>query len=112
SSSFDRSVKNPLLAQKAVNRLKNVSLIELKGYSRKDVAVLINASDTVLITSHYETGPLIAKEALACNTPIVSTNVGDVKKLIENLNSCYLIDYRVPDVAEKLKLVLRKNNKE
>ncbi len=105
-SSFDRKIKNAELAKKAVNRLKNVSLIELKGYSREQVAWLINASDLVLITSFYETGPIIAKEALACNTPVVSTDVGDVKDIISKLDNCYLTSYNPDDVARYINKVL------
>jgi glycosyltransferase involved in cell wall biosynthesis len=102
SSSFNNKVKNVALAQKAINRLKDVSLIELKGYSRQEVALLINASDAVLITSFYETGPLIAKEALACNTPVVSTDVGDVKWLMDGLEGCYIAEFEKEDVAAKI----------
>lgn len=111
SSAFDNKVKNAELAQQAINKLKNVSLLELKGFSREEVALLINASDAVLVTSFYETGPLIVKEALACNTPVISTDVGDVKDLIEDLDNCYITSYDPTDIANKVKLVLKKESK-
>ena len=53
----------------------------MKGYSREEVHLLMNAVDILIVTSHSETGPLVVKEALACNCPIISTDVGDVKEL-------------------------------
>ncbi len=110
-SSFDRKVKNYNLAKSAVSKLKNVELLELKGYTKREVAALINAVDAVLVTSFNETGPLIVKEALACNTPVISTDVGDVKELIQNVDNCYLTTYRADDVAEKIAIVLDNNQK-
>ena len=40
-----------------------------------------NACDLFLSTSHWEVSPNTIKEAMACNTNIVSTDVGDVQYL-------------------------------
>ena len=114
SSSFDRKIKNYPLAKKAIELVlvsDNVQLIELKGYTKEEVSLLVNASELVLITSFNETGPLIAKEALACNTPVVSTDVGDVKELIQDLDRCYITTYEPDDVARKIEWVLKSNKK-
>ncbi|WP_445665618.1 glycosyltransferase [Fodinibius sp. AD559] len=109
SSSFDRKVKNVKLAKKAVSKLEDVELIELAGYTKKEVAMLINASDVVLITSFNETGPLIAKEALACNVPIVSTDVGDVRKILGSEHCNLIAKYDPKDVANKLSKQIQSN---
>lgn len=109
SSSFEREVKNPELAQEAVGQLENTELIELKGYSRKQVNLLINASKLILVTSYHETGPLIVKEALACNVPVVSTNVGDVEDIINNVEGSFLVDYKATDIVQKCHSILSKN---
>ena len=44
------------------------------------------------MTSRWEGSPNIIKEAMACNTPIVATCVGDVEKLIKDLDGCYLVE--------------------
>lgn len=111
ASSFDRVVKQPELAKRAISKTDNVKLIELKGYSKKEVSLLINASDMVLITSKYETGPLIAKEALACNIPVVSTDVGDVRELIQDVDNCYITKHDHTDIAEKVNKVLNSTTK-
>ena len=106
SGSFDNKIKNYTIAKKAIQRLDGIKLIELKGYSRKQVNYLMNACDVLLVTSYKESGPLVVKEALACNLPIVSTNVGDVEEVIGVTKGCYLAKYNPIDVAEKIKMAL------
>jgi len=105
SSAFDISVKNFPLAQKAVEILNayEIELVELKGYTPEQVNVLVNAADLVLVTSFSETGPLIVKEAMACNIPIVSTDVGDAKEVIGKTKGCYITTFEPEDVADKIK---------
>jgi len=50
---------------------------------------------------------MVIKEAMACNLPIVSTDVGDVAKVIEGVEGCYLVKPDPEDVADKLFRVLQ-----
>jgi glycosyltransferase involved in cell wall biosynthesis len=40
---------------------------------------------------------------MACNCPIVATDVGDIKLVFRNTEGCYLTAFDTNDVAEKLK---------
>jgi glycosyltransferase involved in cell wall biosynthesis len=108
SSGFDNAVKNYPLAKSAVSLLNNsnIELLELKGFSREQVSRLMNAADMVLMTSFTEGSPQFIKEAMACNRPIVSTNVGDVKWLFGNEPGHYITSFESNDVAKKLKLAI------
>lgn len=103
---FGNAVKNPELAQAAVALLPEVRLLELKGYSRSEVATLMNAVDVCLMTSRTEGSPQFVKEALACNCPVVSVAVGDVPEVIGNIDGCYLVERSATAVSEALKRVL------
>ena len=70
--------------------------MELKGYSRPEVAVLMNAVDCLLMTSHSEGSPQVVKEAIACGCPVVSLDVGDVAEQIEGTD-CGVIVERTPE---------------
>ena len=108
ASNFHTPVKNYPLAKQAVNLLQDdtVELLELKNYTRQEVAVLMTAVDAALMTSFWEGSPQFVKEALACNCPVVSTDVGDVRTVIQNIQGCYITTYDPVDVADKLRRVL------
>jgi glycosyltransferase involved in cell wall biosynthesis len=105
ASNFKQQVKNYPLAKQAIQIL-NANLIELSGFNRNEVSDLINSVDCVLLTSFSEGSPQIVKEAMACNIPVVSTDVGDVRWLFGDEPGYYLTSYDPQDVAEKIKLAL------
>ena len=106
SSRFDNEVKNYPLAKAAMELVPEATLIELMGYSRLQVGWLMNACDVQLTTSWRESGPLVVKEAMACGTPVVSVDVGDVKDVMGSTSGCYLADYDAADIASKIRMAL------
>ena len=108
SSSFTNTVKNSPLAFFAVNILNmNSELIELKNKNRDEVNLLLNACDLLLLTSKSEGSPQIIKEAMACNCPIVATNVGDIKEVIGSTEGCFITSFDPNDIAGKIKLAIK-----
>jgi len=111
SSSFSNGVKNYPLAQKACllaekQLNKKINLIELKGFTRNKVASVMSQADCLLLTSFSEGSPQFIKEAMACNRPIVATNVGDIEWLFDNEPGHFLTSFDPKDVAEKIKMAL------
>ena len=102
---FENKRKNYSLACQAISRITSVSvnLIELKGLSREEVCQLLNECYLALLPSESEGSPQFIKEAMACNCPIVATNVGDIKEIIGNTEGCYLTSFDPDDVADKIK---------
>jgi len=64
--------------------------------SRKELAELYSKVDFLLITSYHEGGPRVAYEAMACGTPIISTDVGELSEFIENGIDGIIISSREP----------------
>jgi glycosyltransferase involved in cell wall biosynthesis len=50
--------------------------------------VLMNAADALLLTSSHEGFPNVVKEALACNLPVVATDVGDLADRLGPVSQC------------------------
>jgi glycosyltransferase involved in cell wall biosynthesis len=103
-----RPEKNYQLAREAVECL-DIADIELKAIGacpHEDVPLYLNACDVLLLTSLWEGSPNVIKEAMACNRPIVSTDVGDVRKIFGDTRGCYIASFNRDDVAEKLILAL------
>ena len=90
SGSFNNPIKNVSLANAAVTLAGGLELIELKGYTRNEVMLVMNACDCIIVTSHRESGPLVVKEAMAVGTPIVSVDVGDVSEVTSGTTGCYI----------------------
>lgn len=67
----------------------------------------LNAADVVVLLSYAEGSPNIIKEAMSCNCPIVSTDVGDVRWVIANTEGCYITSYQPEDVAKAIQKALR-----
>lgn len=103
-----QKVKNFMLAEKSVSLIKNknVKLIPLSGKTQQELVDYYNAADLLLLTSLSEGSPNVIKEAMACNLPVVSTDVGDVKELIGNMEGCYITSFDPEDAADKIKKAL------
>ncbi len=67
---------------------ENIKLHEVYGVPHDEIPTYLNACDALLLTSHTEGSPNSVKEALACNIPIISTDVGDVRYLLNNVEDC------------------------
>ena len=98
AGAFDNAIKNAPLAKATFALLHegNAELLELKGYSREEVTLLMCAVDAFLMTSRSEGSPQVIKEALACGCPIVSVDVGDVRERMAGVDGCYVSQSREP----------------
>ena len=106
----DRYEKNYKLAHKAYNKLQgDIELHNLSNIANDIMPLYYSAADVVLLTSLWEGSPNVIKEAMACNSPIVSTDVGDVKKITGETKGCYICSYDPNDVALKIESALKFN---
>lgn len=76
----DGALREELEADIARRGLQGV--VHLAG-SRPDVDSELAAADLVVVTSQWESGPLVVLEALALGRPVVSTDVGLVPEVID-----------------------------
>ncbi|RQG97105.1 glycosyltransferase family 4 protein [Natrarchaeobius chitinivorans] len=86
-----RTVKNYPRARRIVNAVNGlvdrpVRLHTVYGVDHDAVPDYMNAADALLLTSDSEGSPNSVKEALACNLPVVSTDVGDVSDRLEGVS--------------------------
>ena len=116
-SNPERVEKNWPLAEAAVKQLQitnnklQISLVPVFNKTPQEVCTYMNAADCLLLTSDSEGSPNVIKEAMACNCPIVTTDVGDVRERLANLDGCYVVQSQEPrvksqEVAEALEKAL------
>lgn len=111
--SFNNERKNYTLAKKAINLITeyDINLIELKGFTRNEVNQLLNLCHLALLPSISEGSPQFIKEAMACNCPIVATDVGDIKEVIYDTEGCYVTSFNQDDIASKIILAIEFNRR-
>lgn len=103
--------KNYPLFKKVVNLLKkdfNVKQFILWGLSREEVLYALNSVDVVVFTSYSEGSVMVLKEALACNTPVISVGVGDAKKILQDMKGCYITSNDAHKLYKAVSKVLNK----
>ncbi len=102
-------VKRPALAYASVKALEKrgvrAQLHELRNVPYHEVPLWLNGSGALLLTSLHEGSPTIVKEALSCDVPVVSVDVGDVAERIKGIEGCYLARALPDDLADKLSAV-------
>ena len=68
-----------------------------------------SAADVCVVPSYYESFGLVALESLACGTPVVATDVGNLKSVIRQGETGYVITDNAPHrLADKIALLLSK----
>lgn len=90
---FSDPRKNVSLLQKAVaySKRSDIEIVEMKGLSRAECILRMCACDCFALPSHSEGSPQTIKEAMACNCPIVATDVADIAYLLGNIPGHYLL---------------------
>lgn len=101
---FDRFLE-VLQILKEKYHYKDIVKLELVNETRNLIPLYMNAADVHLLTSDFEGSPNSVKECMACNTSIVSTNVGNVQELLENVNGCHVSStfdkYELAELVDK-----------
>lgn len=106
-----RSVKRFELVEQSVEILSKefpdtqVIAICDKPYER--IPVYMNACDVMVLTSISEGAPVAVREALACNLPVVSVDVGDVAEVIGETAGCAIVNRDPQDIADHVARILR-----
>ena len=68
-----------------------------------------SAANACVVPSYYESFGLVALESLACGTPVVATDVGDLKSVIHQGETGYVVTDNTPSrLADKIALLLPK----
>ena len=70
----------------------------------------MNAADLHMISSDYEGSPNSVKECMCCNTPVVSTPVGNVLEMIGDIEGAYVTTgFTAEELAKACDKVLKLN---
>ena len=108
-------VKRHGLAVQAVEGLKSqldVELLAVHDVVPTAMPLYMNACDALILTSLHEGSPNVVKEALACNLPVVSVDVGDVQLRAGHVEGCIICpDDRPETLTRALATTLDRNQR-
>jgi teichuronic acid biosynthesis glycosyltransferase TuaC len=105
-----RAVKRYDLAKAAVEQLVregvNAELVPVFNVANREMPWCYSAADAMLLCSDREGSPTSVKEALACNLPVVATDVGDICEIFNGIIGTRICAHDVGAIARSLGQVL------
>jgi D-inositol-3-phosphate glycosyltransferase len=108
-------------SQYELDRLRKLSgelhiqdLVTFLGLIKQEqMPYFYSAADVCVIPSYYESFGLVALESLACGTPVVATDVGNLKNIIRQGKTGYIVVDNAPfHLADKIALLLAKPSRD
>ncbi|HEX3721902.1 MAG TPA: glycosyltransferase, partial [Nitrolancea sp.] len=95
----ENGVKNFALAEAAYEVLRRddpaIELLVVHKEPQSRLALYMSAADALVFPSYSEGSPNVVKQAMACNLPIVATDVGDIREVISGTALCSIVDFTV-----------------
>lgn len=79
-----------------------IQLIVADNEPHERIPLYMNACDALVLASEGEGSPMVVKEAMACNLPVISVDVGDVKQVIGGTDGCFVVAREVGPLAEAI----------
>lgn len=112
NAGHDPAIKRLDLARQALaltqGLLEGVRMEVLDGgVPPSRVPELLNAADCLLLTSDREGSPTVVQEALACNLPVVSVDVGDTVERLRGVRYSAVVPREAAAIAVELARVLQ-----
>jgi teichuronic acid biosynthesis glycosyltransferase TuaC len=105
-----RPVKRYDLAKAAVERVTkdgvDAELVTAFTVANSEMPWYYSAADAMILCSDSEGSPTSVKEALACNLPVVATNVGDVGEIMRGVVGTQICTREVGALAHGLREAL------
>lgn len=103
-----RKIKRYELAKAAVDVIGSldVRILAVFGKRIEDMPWYYSAADAMILCSYSEGSPTSVKEALACNLPVISTDIGDVREIMAGTEGSEICDSTPPSLAQGLRRAL------
>jgi glycosyltransferase involved in cell wall biosynthesis len=110
-----RRLKRHDIAVAAVALLRergiDAMLLSVSNVSNEMMPLYYSAADVMVLCSDTEGSPTSVKEALACNLPVVSTDIGDVRSILKEIDGSEVCPQSAVALADGLSRVLQRSGK-
>jgi teichuronic acid biosynthesis glycosyltransferase TuaC len=98
-------------ADLVARRDPSIELLVICREPQERLALYMSACDVLVFPSYQEGSPNVVKQAMACNLPIVATDVGDVRQVIGKTRGCYVCHPTVSEFAARITEILSAPNR-
>jgi D-inositol-3-phosphate glycosyltransferase len=100
--------------QRLANELGIQKYIDFRGLVKQEqLRYFYSAADVCVVPSYYESFGLVPLESLACGTPVVATDVGDLKHIIKpGETGCIVADNSPEKIADGIVSMLHRPSKD
>jgi glycosyltransferase involved in cell wall biosynthesis len=99
------------VAQYLASRDPAIELLVVFKETQDRLALYMSACDALVFPSYQEGSPNVVKQAMACNLPIVATDVGDVRELIGKTKGCYVCNPGITEFAARITQILARRKR-
>ncbi|NJK78485.1 MAG: glycosyltransferase family 4 protein [Chloroflexaceae bacterium] len=87
-------------------RFRDLDFLVVYKEPQQRLMLYLNASDALIFPSYQEGSPVVVKQSMACNLPVVATGVGDIPEMIGNTPGCAVCPRDVDVFTEELAAIL------
>jgi glycosyltransferase involved in cell wall biosynthesis len=111
----NRPVKNYPLAERVATTVDrrlddDVAIKTVSGVPHERMVYYYNAADALLLTSRREGSPNSVKEAMACDLPVVGTDVGDLRDRLDGVTPSAVCSSEA-ELVDRLATVLERGRR-
>ncbi len=96
---------------RARDQIPELEILHVYRVPQDRIPFYMNAADVMVMASMMEGSPNAVKEALACNLPVVTVDVGDTAELLEQTVGNYLVPREVGAIAASIVEVCRRGTR-
>ena len=96
---------------RARDQIANLEILHVYRVPQERMALYMSAADLMVMASMTEGSPNAVKEALACNLPVVTVDVGDTAELIAQTEGHHLVPREVGAIASAIVQVCRRSTR-
>ena len=90
----EKNQKNDWVKIDGGEELSGIACMEMWKRTRRECMLMMNAADVFALPTKNEGSPQALKEAMACNCPIVATDVADIKYMLGELPGHWILENR------------------
>lgn len=83
-------------------RVQQLDILRARGMPHAQMPLYMNAADALVVASEAEGGPLVTKEAMAVNLPVITVPVGDAVEILRGSEGNHIVPRDVEAIAAKL----------